>query len=165
MDACGPWKHWSEGLLKDLNDSKQWILSNKNVVVIRDQFPKAKFHYLVLPRENISSIFDVSKFNWEKLLLFHIQILLEWINLQLTKDHVHLLDEMYLMALDVIRINGHQQKDFQIGFHAQPSMRHLHMHVISTDFDSPTLKTKRHWNSFHTELFIPYQGKLAQIST
>lgn len=69
---------------------------------------------------------------------------------------------MYSLALDLIQIKGHKPDDFEIGFHAQPSMRHLHMHVISTDFDSPTLKTQRHWNSFHTELFIPHQGKVAR---
>lgn len=69
---------------------------------------------------------------------------------------------MYSLALDLIQIKDHKPDDFEIGFHAQPSMRHLHMHVISTDFDSPTLKTQRHWNSFHTELFIPHQGKVAR---
>ena len=28
------------------------------------------------------------------------------------------------------------------------------MHVISQDFDSPCLKTKKHWNSFTTEYFV-----------
>lgn len=62
------WKHWSDGLLKDLGDTKAWIISNRSAVVIRDKFPKAKFHYLVLPRENISSIFEVSKLECVKLL-------------------------------------------------------------------------------------------------
>lgn len=83
--------------------------------------------------------------------------------LQLTRDDLHLLGQMYLAALNVIRIKGCQRDDFKIGYHAEPSMQHLHMHVISTDFDSPTLKTQRHWNSFHTELFIPHQGKSEHI--
>lgn len=154
------WKHWSDGLLKELGDSKTWIIFNKYAVVIRDKFPKAKFHYLVLPRENISSIFEVSKCECGKLLWIfsNFQCFLKWIILQLKEDHLDLLDKMYSLALDLIQIKGHKPDDFKIGFHAQPSMRHLHMHVISTDFDSPTLKTHRHWNSFHTELFIPHQG-------
>lgn len=28
------------------------------------------------------------------------------------------------------------------------------MHVISQDFISPSLKNKKHWNSFTTEFFI-----------
>lgn len=50
---------WSEGLLKDLNDFSKWILFDDNVVVVTDKFPKAQFHYLVLPRKNIRSIFEV----------------------------------------------------------------------------------------------------------
>lgn len=52
--------HWSKGLLIDLSFPSKWILHSDNVVVIVDKYPKAKFHYLVLPRENIPSIFDVS---------------------------------------------------------------------------------------------------------
>lgn len=32
-------------------------------------------------------------------------------------------------------------------------MRQLHLHVISQDFDSDSLKNKKHWNSF-TSLFF-----------
>ncbi|KAG8871432.1 hypothetical protein FRB97_008703 [Tulasnella sp. 331] len=35
------------------------------------------------------------------------------------------------------------------GFHAVPSMHHLHLHVISSDYVSPSLKNKKHWNSFN----------------
>ena len=35
---------------------------------------------------------------------------------------------------------------------------HLHMHVISQDFDSPCLKTKKHWNSFTTSYFVDSTG-------
>lgn len=34
-----------------------------------------------------------------------------------------------------------------------PSMRQLHLHVISQDFDSKHLKHKKHWNSFTTAFF------------
>jgi aprataxin len=34
---------------------------------------------------------------------------------------------------------------FRLGFHSAPSMRALHLHVISSDFDSPCLKNKKHW--------------------
>lgn len=34
-----------------------------------------------------------------------------------------------------------------------PSMRQLHLHVISQDFNSPHLKNKKHWNSFTTAFF------------
>lgn len=44
------------------------------------------------------------------------------------------------------------------GYHAIPSMSQLHLHMISQDFDSPCLKTKRHWNSFNTKYFLDSEG-------
>jgi aprataxin len=48
-------------------------------------------------------------------------------------------------------------KGFKVGFHAVPSMKQLHMHVISLDFDSPKLKTRKHWQSFNTAFFWPLE--------
>lgn len=45
---------------------------------------------------------------------------------------------------------------------------HVHLHVISQDFDSPCLKNKKHWNSFTTDYFIESRGnsvELLRIST
>ena len=33
-----------------------------------------------------------------------------------------------------------------------------HLHVISQDFDSPSLKNKKHWNSFTTPYFVDSKG-------
>lgn len=70
------------------------------------------------------------------------------------------MDELHLLARNIIEVRGEHWKDFQIGFHAQPSMQRLHLHVISKDFISSYLKTKKHWNSFNTSLFVPFQSKL-----
>ena len=35
-----------------------------------------------------------------------------------------------------------------------PSLPQLHLHVISTDFDSSWMKTKKHYNSFHHPKFF-----------
>jgi len=38
------------------------------------------------------------------------------------------------------------------------------MHVISRDFDSEFLKTKKHWNSFTTAFFLRVDDVLATLS-
>ena len=53
-------KSWSLGLLTTLKDAKNHIISSETAVVINDKFPKAKYHFLVLPKEDISSIFKVT---------------------------------------------------------------------------------------------------------
>lgn len=87
-------------------------------------------------------------------------IVLTLICLQLTRQHISLLNEMHLLAQNVIEVKRGNVNNFLIGFHNQPSMQRLHMHVISKDFISDCLKTKKHWNSFNTALFLTYNGKL-----
>jgi len=64
------------------------------------------------------------------------------------------------LARNVVEVKGVHWEDFKVGFHAEPSMQRLHLHVISRDFVSPSLKTKKHWNSFNTDLFVPYKSKI-----
>ena len=55
------------------------------------------------------------------------------------------------------------QYQFRYGFHAQPSMARLHMHVVSQDFDSDCLKHKKHWNSFTTEFFVDAEDIISSL--
>lgn len=70
------------------------------------------------------------------------------------RKHLELLVEMELLAKNAIEVVGEKEDRFKVGYHAQPSMKHLHLHVISKDFSSEALKTKKHWNSFNTDAFI-----------
>ena len=42
-------------------------------------------------------------------------------------------------------------------------MSQLHLHVISTDFNSECLKRKRHWNSFNSEFLIPVERIITEL--
>ena len=97
----------SDASLLDIAKPSDWILSNSNIIVIADKYPKAKFHYLVLSRQKISSILEVSIF-----LSKHIECLvfknhrIRNFSLQLTVEHFDLLHEMYIMALKIIAMKG-----------------------------------------------------------
>lgn len=79
---------------------------------------------------------------------------------QLTSSdrHLKLMDELELLAKNVIEITGQDENTFKIGYHSEPSMQRLHVHVISDDFHSPSLKTKIHWNSYNTPFFWNVHG-------
>lgn len=145
---------WANGLIKTLKDPSNHIISSNLAVVISDKYPKAKHHYLVLPLEDIPSIFNVSKIGIKTIILIKLFSLF-----QLNRKHLPLLEELYLLALNVIEVKSENAENFKIGFHNQPSMQRLHLHVISKDFISDCLKTKKHWNSFNTALFLDYKGK------
>ncbi|KAM3966219.1 aprataxin [Aphomia sociella] len=130
-------RHWSLGLLGSMEDPESIVKKTENVVVIRDKYPKAKIHYLILPYEDINSIY------------------------KLNETHIGLLEEFGKLYGELKE--NHKETSLRAGFHAVPSMQRLHMHVISTDMISPCLKTKVHWNSFTTNFFIPYQDVLKGI--
>lgn len=129
-------KHWSLGLLESMKDPESIVKKSKQVVVIKDKYPKAKIHYLVLPEADINSIYA------------------------LNKSHVELLEEFGKIFEE---IEKDEKLPIKAGFHAVPSMQRLHMHIISTDMVSPCLKTKLHWNSFTTEFFRPYADVLEEL--
>uniref|UniRef100_G3REA2 Aprataxin n=1 Tax=Gorilla gorilla gorilla TaxID=9595 RepID=G3REA2_GORGO len=110
------------------------VYKDEQVVVIKDKYPKARYHWLVLPWTSISSLKAV------------------------TREHLELLKHMHTVGEKVIvDFAGSSKLRFRLGYHAIPSMSHVHLHVISQDFDSPCLKNKKHWNSFNTEYFLESQ--------
>lgn len=51
---------WANGLVKTLKDPASHIISSNLAVVINDKYPKAIHHYLILPLDEVASIFNVS---------------------------------------------------------------------------------------------------------
>ena len=46
-------------------------------------------------------------------------------------------------------------RDIRVGTHAHPSMAHLHVHIISRDSRSERVRHRKHYNSFNTPFFVP----------
>ncbi|CAF4925180.1 aprataxin [Pieris napi] len=132
-----PKQLWSLGLVESMKDPKSIYKENERIVVIRDKYPKAKIHYLVLPREDISSIYKLSK------------------------EHIPLIEEFGQIFKEIQK--EHADFFLHCGFHAVPSMQRMHMHIISNDMISTCLKTRIHWNSFTTKFFLPYKDVLNKL--
>ena len=127
-----PSPSWNKGLLDAMEDPSKVVRSNDLTVTIKDGFPKAKHHYLVLPREDLPNL------------------------RALRSNHLSLLEKMLEDGRGIAEEIKTRESSlmFKYGYHASPSMTRLHMHVISLDLDSPCLKHKKHWNSFTTGFFI-----------
>lgn len=128
--------HWSMGLVSAMEDSELLISQDDIAVIIKDKYPKAKHHFLILPRENISGI------------------------LKLDRSHLPLLNHMHGLA---VRLKSEHNLKCKIGFHSVPSMQRLHLHIVSDDFVSPCLKTKVHWNSYTTDFFMPFESNYLYV--
>ena len=107
-----------------------------HVVVVRDKFPKARLHLLLVARDrSLDSVADLRA--------NHLPLL----------AHMHSVAESQVTALRA-RDSTLAKVPVRLGFHAVPSMRRLHLHIISADLQSEALKTLRHFNSFTVPSFF-----------
>ncbi|GAB6029093.1 hypothetical protein CHUAL_004877 [Chamberlinius hualienensis] len=134
-NSGGGWKGSLKGYLNS-HDSSEF--ADEKVVIIKDKYPKARHHYLVLPKENIPNLSS------------------------LRRENVDILHYMLKKGQEIAG-KCHPESRFRLGFHAVHSMSHLHLHVISQDMDSVCLKTKKHWNSFVTEYFVDAEVVIQQL--
>jgi len=110
------------------------LLVTTHCVVAYDLYPKAKVHVLILPRCPLNGPEDLRPEH--EPLLRHMTELCQWLAPRLRAQ---------FRGLPPLRC----------GFHAVPSMQHLHLHLISLDMDSIDLKRPRHWHIFNTDYLVP----------
>nr|XP_060619768.1 aprataxin isoform X1 [Anolis sagrei ordinatus] len=135
-------EYWAQGLKASMKNPNMQVYKDEKAVVIKDKYPKARFHWLVLPWHSIPTLSAV------------------------TQEHLELLEHMHTVGEKIIeQCPEKDQLRFRLGYHAIPSMSHLHLHVISQDFDSECFKTKKHWNSFTTEYFIDSKDVIKMVKT
>lgn len=81
-DAIAPKRRdWATGLLVSMEDPQYKVKENDKIVVIKDKYPKAQYHYLVIPKADIPSLWHIKKENED--LLFHMHSVAE----DLTQEH------------------------------------------------------------------------------
>lgn len=90
---------WNLALLQAMKDPTLIVIKADRLVAIKDKFPKAKNHFLIIPNENIDTVFN------------------------LTKNDIDLVNEIMLLGLNVIQSIGQKEENFKMGFHAEPSMK------------------------------------------
>lgn len=118
------------------------VYNDYKMVIIKDKYPKSKYHFLAIPKEKI---LNVSHLN---------------------RSHIALIKDLKEKVLEHIHNEVTDPSvNFLFGFHALPSMDQLHLHVISDDFDSKCLKTKQHWNSFNTEFFLSVDSIIDELES
>ncbi|KAI3781641.1 hypothetical protein L2E82_11661 [Cichorium intybus] len=113
-----------------------------DVVVLNETYPKAQKHVLVVARaEGVDRLSDIRK------------------------EHLPILRTMHAVGLKwaEIFLKENESLIFRLGYHSEPTMRQLHLHVISQDFDSKYLK-KRHWNSFNSSFFRDSVDVMQEVS-
>ncbi|XP_027334935.1 transcription factor bHLH140 isoform X2 [Abrus precatorius] len=134
--AWGSWAQALHQIAMHPEKHKDDLLEiSEDVVVLNDMYPKAQKHVLVLARiVGLDCLADVQN------------------------EHAQLLKKMHAVGLKWADKFLHENASLA------PSMRQLHLHVISQDFESKHLKNKKHWNSFNTAFFRDSVDVIDEIS-
>ena len=142
------------------------IYYNEKFVVINDLYPKATVHLLILPRDRrINTLRPQEAFDDPAFLTDCIaeerkvrQIAISELRRKVGKSSVAekpRIEAMESSALvDELPPGRDWDKEIISGTHANPSMNHLHIHVMSRDLHSECLKKRAHYQSFTTDFFI-----------
>lgn len=134
----------------------------EKTMTIFDAYPKSLWHFLVLPRihrvtqpNNLTGDSNSTNETFSSQDLSNLTTLLK-LGRSRAKQQLLLLKEEGLRCKEHIQKEMIKSYGFSwevwMGFHAIPSMEHLHLHVLSGDLRKDTMKTKKHYNSFHPTL-------------
>ena len=139
-------------------------------VAIRDKYPKATVHTLLLPRSpqhNLQHPFDaladpefLAQVRAEAARLTTLVAT----ELQRRLGPSSAADAARQAVLDgdaepegddgALPAGRDWAAEVKVGVHAVPSMSHLHVHVLSRDMHSPALRHRKHFNSFTTPFLV-----------
>lgn len=130
-----------------------------------DGYPKAKVHLLVVPYK----IDDVSITTDNIVNLFEDDFLAEDEKSDEPGNKFNNgLQKLISLAEYTKKIIGylselHPNLTFRHGVHASPSLRQLHVHIISQDFISDALKNKKHVGSFQEPFLVSLDKILNEV--
>eukprot|EP00986_Skeletonema_menzelii_P017400 scaffold19268_cov148-Skeletonema_menzelii.AAC.7 len=126
----------------NVEDDAIILFKTSKFVCTYDKFPKARHHLLLMCRHyssNPSCLMNVKSMN------------------DLTKDHLDELREFHNLAKSIVAAISRdvtKSNPFKIGYHSIPSLHPLHLHIISSDLDSPCITSRKHIVSFSSDFFV-----------
>ncbi|KAJ1656513.1 hypothetical protein IWQ61_003928 [Dispira simplex] len=146
------------------------IYRHPDYTIVFDKFPKARFHFLILPNVPVKNIYHLTVDD-----ISLIQTMAEgaqWLVHQLHRypagdspelkhnvlAHTRTKPTTFSPLLHTVALTRVQ---FLTGFHSIPSVPHLHLHVISDDLCGTFLKSVSKWNTFTTE-FLRSPSRIVQ---
>jgi len=129
-------------------DHPRVIGYNEDFLVIKDLYPKATVHLLILPR-------DESKQHQHPCEAFEDGEFFSKVKNEAAKWRSIAAKELARTLCPSTELIPDRDWELEVktGIHMNPSMNHLHIHVISRDMHSPFLRHRKHYNSFTTPFF------------
>ncbi|CAI5756021.1 unnamed protein product [Candida verbasci] len=149
-----------QNYINNLDKCKELLLFNDdNILIIKDKYPKSIRHYLIIPKSSrITHVHPLDVFD-------NIYDDYSGVDLyELLKGYVDKAKDLIIKDLseslnckDQLKLDELKNNFIVAGVHSIPSLKNLHIHVMTKDFHSPCLKNKKHYNSFTTKFFVPFE--------
>lgn len=158
------------------------IAHNSVCVFIKDLYPKASIHALLLPRDPQKCLVNPFDAFEDEVFLEEMKKQAETLKKLVAKDlkrrygkfsekdrkleEYEQREAMGELVDGEVRPQGRDwESEVKVGFHAGPSMNHLHIHVISRDNYSSCLKKALHYSIFpFLPSFLPSHFCLTRYS-
>ncbi|KAM7210404.1 HIT-like domain containing protein [Rhypophila decipiens] len=168
-------KSWRGNLLPYIQNPegfpKTVIRVTKDTVLIQDQYPKATVHLLLLPRSpKYYDLHPKEAFKDEAFLSMMKKEAASAAKLAAAElsrkiSRFSASDKARNGAMESLASEAEMPlgrdylSEIRVGTHAHPSMRHLHVHIISRDMHSDCVKHRKHYNSFNTSFFVTLEDQ------
>lgn len=155
----------------------QVVRVTEHTVLIRDAFPKATVHLLLLPRSRARHLLHPHAAFADAAFLAAVRADAADARRLAAAELARLLGRFSASnrareealgrlggsaregggaaSWDALPPGRDYAREIRVGTHAHPSMAHLHVHVISRDMHSDRLRHRKHYNSFNTPFFVP----------
>lgn len=163
------------------------VSHDEHTMVVQDKFPKGRVHLLVIARDKC--LLDISCLRRQHVpVLDHMvaiaerSVLTHGQGLGIVRFHPSSCLVLWRSSRYCIRITQHAvqllhtqtwysnvwhllQKDMLVGFHWEPSLKQMHMHVVSRELQGTGMKRAQHWRSFTSPFFRKVQDVHQELTT
>ncbi|KAF2873612.1 HIT-like domain-containing protein [Massariosphaeria phaeospora] len=171
-----------DGLLEyiekpETNPGGRVVEYDDDFVVIRDMYPKATVHLLLLPRDpSLYTQHPLHVLSEQPAFLAEVRTRVEKLKALVASELRRLYgassasDAPYQTALEELMSSPDPPpaperaallppgrdwpQEVVAGVHTHPSMNHLHVHILSREMHSACMKHKKHYLSFHTSFLV-----------
>lgn len=148
--------------------SSRVIYHNKDFVAVNDRYPKSSIHTLLLPRSAKHNKLHPFEALGDPDFLSAVQkevlklkaLVAKELRRQYGKTSQSDAKRQAILDGEAEPEGGELppgrrwEDEVLSGIHAHPSMNHLHVHVLSRDMFSESMKHRKHYNSFNTSFLI-----------
>ncbi|WBW74905.1 aprataxin Hnt3 [Schizosaccharomyces osmophilus] len=136
---------------------------DEDFVFIRDKYPKSKMHLLLMPRDpSVTLVHPLEILGKHRPLVdkLNFMVFQKLPDLIMKEARNSLFPDSDLSS----RVPSKSLWDFiKLGFHAGPSMNNLHLHVMTRDHVSPSIKHNAHYISFNSPFFVNIDTPVSQL--